>query len=240
MRVKLRGSVRARSVRAVVAVAAAAVLGAASAPSGAVAASGDAAATQAYVRANYSALRVAISRLAAAEAAPLHVLAQVRGECPGAGARSPQNGESTQMSDEVIGAMVLGAAQPYREAIATYLAAVARLRWSDPGLTRAIRAYAADWKTLLALPAPNLCADVRAWAADGFHALPASTVTFVAKFMLAWVGAGFLPAQLGRYESAATKALAARSERLEEQVSDAEARAVEPWGRIMDALEIWP
>jgi hypothetical protein len=217
-----------------------AMAGLAIAPADALAASNDVAATQAYVQANYAALRVAISHLAASEAAPLHVLAQVQRECPQAGAQSPQDPESTQMSNEVIGTMVISAAQPDLQAIRTFMRAVAGLSWSDQGLTRAIRAYAGDWKTTLSLPAPNLCADVKAWAAGGFHALPASTVTFVAKFMPAWVGAGFLPAQLKRFESTATRALAGRCERLEEQISEAEARAVERWGHIMDTLAIWP
>ncbi len=192
------------------------------------------------MQANYAALRVVISHLATSEAGPLHVLAQVQRECPQVGARSPQDPESTQMSDEVIGAMVISAAQPDLQAIRTFVRAVAGLSWSEEALTRAIHAYAGDWKTILGLPAPNLCADVRAWAADGYRALPASTVTFVAKFMPAWVGAGFLPAQLSRYESSATRALAARCNRLEEHVSEAEARAVAHWGEIMNTLDLWP
>ncbi len=46
---------------------------------------------------------------------------------------------------------------------------------------------------MLSLSAPNVCAEVKAWAADGFHTLPASTVAFVAKFMPAWVALGYLP-----------------------------------------------
>ncbi len=206
----------------------------------ALASSGNISTTQTYVQANYAALRVVISHLATSEAQPLRVRAQVQRECPQVGAQSPQDGESTEMSDEVIGAMVISAAQPDLQAIRTFVRAVSGLSWSDKGLTRAIRAYADDWKTTLGLPAPNLCADVKAWAADDYHALPASTVTFVEKFMPAWVGAGFLPAQLSRYESSATKALAQRSNRLEEQVSEAEARAVAHYIEIMNVLAFWP
>jgi hypothetical protein len=209
-------------------------------PASAPASAADVAATQAYVQANYAALRVAMSHLAAAEAGPLHVLAQVRRECPGAGTGSPQDPESTQMSNEVIGAMVLSAAQPDLQAIRTFIHAVAGLRWSNRGLTRAIHTYVENWQTLLSLPAPNLCADVKAWAANGFHTLPASTVAFDAQFTPAWVAAGYLPPQLSHYESAATRALASRSIPLEQKVSEAEARAVEHWGEIMDTLVLWP
>jgi len=209
-------------------------------PASALAGPADIAATQTYVQANYTAVRVAISHLAASEAGPLHVLAAVQRECPGAGAGSPQDGESTQMSDEVIGAMVISAAQPDLQAIRAFVRSVAGLSWSNRGLTHAIRAYVDDWKTILSLRAPNLCGDVKAWSASGFRALPASTVTFVAKFMPAWVAAGYLPAQLRPYESAAAATLAGRSVPLEERISEAEARAVEHWGEIMDTLSLWP
>jgi hypothetical protein len=217
-----------------------ALAGVAIAPASASADAANLAATQTYVQANYAALRVVISHLAASEAGPLHVLAQMRRECPGAGMGSPQDPESTQMSNEVIGAMVISAAQPDLQAIRTFVHAAGALRWSNRGLTRAIRTYVGDWKTILGLPAPNLCGDVKAWAASGFHTLPASTVTFDAKFIPAWVGAGYLPAQLSGYENAATRALASRSVAMEEEVSEAEARAVAHWGEIMNTLELWP
>jgi hypothetical protein len=208
-------------------------------PAHALAASNTAAAA-AYVQANYSALRVAISHIASSEAEPLQVLAKVQHECPGAGAQSPENAESTQMSDEVIGAIVLSAIKPDLAAIQAFVHTAGGLSWSSRGLTRAIRAYTNDWKTLLGLSTPNLCSEVKAWSGDGFHSLPASTVAFVAKFMPAWVGAGFLPAQLSRYESSATRALARRCEPLEAEISEAEARAVAHYGAIMNALEVWP
>jgi hypothetical protein len=209
-------------------------------PAGALGASGDVAATQAYAQAGYAALRVAVSHLKTSEAGPLHVLAKVQSECRNLGAQSPQNSESTQMSDEVIGAMVVSAIAPDLQAIRTFARAVAGLRWSSGGLTRSIHAYASKWNTLSSLPEPNLCADVRAWGADGYRALPASTVSFVAKFMPAWVGAGFLPAQLNRYESSATRALARRCNGLEEQITELEAREVAHYNDIMNALAIWP
>jgi len=58
--------------------------------------------------------------------------------------------------------------------------------------------------------------------------------------MAAWVGAGLQPPQLRRYESPATRALAAKSASLEQQIAEAEARAVEHWGEIMDTLDLWP
>jgi hypothetical protein len=206
----------------------------------ALASSGDATSTQAYVQAGYAALRVAISNLARSEAGPLHVLATVQHECPQVGANSPQDDESTQMSNEVIGAMVVSAIAPDLPTIRTFVHAVAGLRWSNGALTRSIHAYTSDWNTLASLSAPNLCGDIKAWDVNGFHSLPASTVTFVAKFMPAWVAPGFLPARLTRYESSATRALVARCNRFEEQITELEAREVAHYNEIMNALAIWP
>jgi hypothetical protein len=209
-------------------------------PSAALAASGNVSATQAYVQAGYTALRVAVSHLKVSEAGPLHVLAKVQGECPQVGAQSPQDAESTQMSNEVIGAMVVSAIAPDLQAIRTFAHTVAGLRWSNGALNSSIHAYASKWQTLTTLSAPNLCADVKAWGAGGYRALPADTVSFVAKFIPSWVGAGYMPAQLSRYETGSTRALAKRTSGLEEQVTELEAREVAHYNEIMNALAIWP
>jgi hypothetical protein len=214
--------------------------GVAGMPPAALAASSNAAATQRYLQANYALVRVARSHLAAAEAAPLQVLAKVQQECPLAAADSPQNPESTQMSDEVIGAMVISAAQPDLQAIRTFVRTVDGLSWSNRAVTSAVHAYAGKLETLLSLSLPNLCGEVRAWAADGFHTLPANTVAFVAKFMPAWVALGYLPAKLSAYESSGQRSLAHRCEPLESLITEAEARAVAHYGAIMNTLGVHP
>ncbi len=203
-------------------------------------ASSNASSTQTYVKADYALVRVARSHLRSSEGAPLEVLAKVKGECPAAGARSPQDAESTQMSDEVIGTIVIAAAQPDLQAIRTFIRTASSLTWSSSSLTSAVHSYANKLKTVLSLTPPSLCTEVKAWAASGYHALPAGTVAFVGKFMPAWVALGLLPSQLARYESGATKALANRASPLEQELSEGEARAVEHWGDIMDTLMLWP
>lgn len=209
-------------------------------PASALASSADTTATRAYVQANYGLLRVVKSHLPTSEAAPRQVLAQVSRECPRAGESSPQNKESTQMSDEVIGAMVLQAARPDLPAIRAFLATVKRLHWSNVRAQRAVSSYAAKLTTLATLATPSLCADVQAWAAGGFHSLPASTTRFVALFMPNWVALGEQPASLAPYESSQSRTLAARSHQLELQITDAEARAVTTWGDIMNELVLEP
>jgi hypothetical protein len=203
-------------------------------------ASSNASSTQTYVKANYALVHVAKSHLTTSEGGPLEVLAKVKGECPAAGAGSPQDAESTQMSDEVIGTIVIAAAQPDLQAIRTFIRTASSLTWSSSALTDAVHAYANKLKTVLSLTPPSLCTEVKAWGASGYHALPATTVAFVGKFMPAWVALGFLPSQLARYENGATRALANRAGPLEQELSEGEARAVEHWGDIMDTLMIWP
>jgi len=136
--------------------------------------------------------------------------------------------------------MVISAAQPDLQAIRTFVRAASALRWSNGRLTSAVHAYAGKLKTVLGLGTPNLCADVKAWGADGYRSLPADTVSFVAKFIPAWVALGYLPPQLKSLESAGARSLARRSQPLEEQLTEGEARAAAHYGEIMNALDIWP
>lgn len=235
-----RFGVRSKPMRVRGIVAALALLGVLACWPSAALASSNAASTQAYLQADFALVRVARSHLTVSERAPLEVLAHVEHECPGAGTGSPQDSESTELSNEVIGTIVLAAARPDVQAITAFVRATSKLRWSNAGLTGAVRTYAADLQTELGLTPPSLCTEVKAWAASGFHALPAPTVAFVGKFMPAWVGLGLLPSQLAHYESGGAKALARRSAALEQELAEGEARAVEHWGKIMNTLALWP
>jgi hypothetical protein len=200
----------------------------------------DVAATRAYIQANYRLVRAAVSQTRPIEASLQGVLGNIRAQCPLAAAGSPQDANSEQLSNEVIGEMVLTAGRPLRGAGRAFVAAAAHLSWSDRSLTRAIRAYVGKVATLTVLQPPSLCSDVQSWAAGGFHALPASTVAFAPRFMAAWVAPGELPASLAPYESPADHRLAGRTARLEERFSELEAREVETWGHIMSTLALWP
>jgi hypothetical protein len=200
----------------------------------------DSASASAYVHADLALVLAAKAHLRAAEAAPLRLLARLRRECPGAAAGSPQDPESTQMSNEVIGAMVLSAYHLDVPAIERFIARTSRLAWSDARLRRSVRAYAADLRVLVHLAPPQLCADVRAWVAGSYKALPASTVSFDRTFMPAWVAIGMLPRGLRRHLSPQDMGAFARAQAIEVQITDAEARAVESWGKIMNELGLEP
>ena len=206
----------------------------------ALAAGGDAASTRAYLRANYSLVQAAVSRTRPIEAALHGVLTRVRNECPNAAGGSPQDPESTQLSNEVIGALVTAAVALDPGAGRRFAGEAGHVSWSDHALTAAVRSYARKVATVVALAPPNLCADVRSWAATGFRTLPASTAAFAPRFMEAWVAPGELPPALARYETPEDRQLAKRTRRMEERFSELEAKEVETWGDIMNALDLWP
>jgi hypothetical protein len=210
------------------------------APASALAAQGDAAATRAYIQADYRLVRTGVSGIPRIEATLRKVLAGVRAECPMVAAGSPQNPQSTELSDEVIGAMVLSVVALDRPAGRAFVNAAGHLAWSDPTLTRTIQSYVGKVKVLVAMPQPKLCSDVKSWAATGFTTLPTSTLAFSPRFMSAWVALGELPAALARYETPEDRAQFARTHRLEEQFTDLEAREVETYSQIMNALGLSP
>jgi hypothetical protein len=209
-------------------------------PASASASGANLAATQAYVQANYALVRYFTSHIPAARAEISSVLAGVRRECPRAAAASPEDVDSEQLSNEVIGTMVTTVVQHNLAPIRAAIRATAHLRWSNGALTGAIQAYTAKGKTLSSLTVPHLCADVKAWAASDFQALPASTASFAPRFISVWVAPGYLPAGLSAYETAEDRTLAQRTIQLEMQWTEFEAFEVTTWGKIMDALELWP
>ncbi len=210
-------------------------------PASAQAGGGDAATTRTYLEVNYRFVKDVASKIPSIERALHATSTQVRGECPKAAAGSPQNTDSEQLSNEVIGTLV-DTAVPLlvRPASLRFILVAGALKWSDRALTRTIQGYVAKLKTLGTLGVPSLCSDVRVWAAGGFRTLPGSTVRFSKRFMANWVSAGELPAALARYETPAERSLIRRTKLLEGKVADLEAREVETWGQIMDGLELAP
>jgi hypothetical protein len=219
----------------------AAVLALVVGPTPALADPSDIAATQTYIRANYALVHAGGAKVGTGEAALKSLLRKVRGECPKAAATSPENQEAEQLSNEVVGTMTIVAFHPAVPAILAFVRAVAPLHWSNPRLTRTVASYTSKLKALSTLAAPNLCADVRAWTASGFHTLSPSTTRFDQLFSKVDVALGEVPARLlAPYERPSETATLDRTKRLEDQLTEAEARAVESWGKILEALALNP
>lgn len=218
-----------------------AALASGAAPACALAGSGAVATTERYIQANYTLVKAGSAKLGAARTAMLGVQRRIEGECTNAAANSPQNPDSTQLSNEIIGAIVIAAYHTDVPAGESFVRAAGGLRWSNHTLTSTVQSYVAKIKVLNRLAPPNVCADVRAWVGGGYRALPASTVRFDEEFMPNWVAIGELPAQLRPYERPSQKAVLRRSNQLESQLTEFEAEdGVETWSQIMNALVVNP
>jgi hypothetical protein len=203
-------------------------------------ASSDAAATQAFVKANYALMRVADARLKTSAAGINALLTRVQQECPDVAKGSPQNHLSQQLSNEVIGAMVIEAAKPDRTAALAFLKAVTPLHWSSAGLNHTMHAYITSLTKLSKLTLPAVCDDIKSWVASSFQTLPAATAAFDGVFVPNWVAFGFNPHGLQRLESGSVKAMAGKAKRLESDLIELETHEVDKWGDLLNALELGP
>jgi hypothetical protein len=218
-----------------------AALALALAPSAALAKPGDAAATRAYIRANYALIRTARANLAAGNTALKSLVSQITGECPLAAAESPENHDSEQLSNEVVGAMTIAAYSPDTAAMETFAREVESLRWSNRVLTRLVRKYATQLEELAELASPGVCGDVRTWVAAGYQTLPPSTVQFDQSYYRSDIEAEEVPLKLlAPYESAGEASLVHRTKRLEAPLAQAEANAVGDYTKILDTLGLQP
>jgi hypothetical protein len=196
----------------------------------------DAASTEAYVRANYALVSTGHSLVPTAEARIRALRERLRRECPRVVAGSPQNEDSEKLTWEVIGAMTIVGYEPGAAAAAKFARTVSRLSWSNRALTRAVHAYARKGLAEVRTPLPDVCADLRAWKASGYTALPDTTVRFRKTFYENYVGVGFMPNQLARLVRPSQKALVQRARNYEEAIAETEAREVETFGEIIDSL----
>ncbi|HEY2570699.1 MAG TPA: hypothetical protein VGI27_04465 [Solirubrobacteraceae bacterium] len=210
-------------------------------PAVALAGSSDVAATRAYIQADYTLVRTAKVNLKTSEAALQRLRRRIAADCPKAATGSPQDTDSEQLSNELVGAMTIAAIGPDVRAVAAFASTVERLHWSNSTLTRKVHSYATRLRTLSVLPAPDVCADVKAWTASRYQRLPASAVRFNSRYYKVEVAVGEVPAKLlAPSEQADERPTLAHAERIEGQLSEAEANAVYTWGHIMESLALNP
>jgi hypothetical protein len=210
-------------------------------PAQASAAGGDVATTASYLRANYALVSIAHTKQRPAEAALASLLAHVRSECPRLVVGSPQNEASEKLTAELIASMHLVALKTLAGAIGSYVQSVSKLQWSNQALTRAVHTYARELLAQSRLAVPDICAELSAWKSSGYTALPAATLPFNKAFYAVFVGVGELPQkQLAPFISGSQRGMIARTLKLEQDVVEFEAAAVETWGKIMDAVGLNP
>jgi hypothetical protein len=219
-----------------------AVLALAAVPASALAGSGNAATTQAYVQANLKLVQSGVAKLGQGRAALQSARRRTEGECKNAAFNSPQNPESTELSNEIIGSIVLPTLQIGKPDLLKFISAAGGLRWSNSKLTSAIRVYVGKLKVMATLAPPNVCADVRAWVASGYTTLTPSTIQFDKQFMPNWVAVGETPTSLlTPFAAPSQKAALRRTMQLENQLIEFEAiDGVNTWDAVMESLGLSP
>jgi len=198
----------------------------------------DVAATRIYIEANYRLVRVARANFEASEAGIHALVHQTISECPLAGEGSYTNGAANQVSEEVIGALETTAYRPDLESIHAFVAVIKHLHW-DPRLTRIFHGYVVKLEKLAALVPPNICEDVKAFAANSFRAAPEGTIRFNKLYLAANIEVEEVPLRfLGPYEGPQEVALLRRTKQLEAPLADVEAKGVSEWQAIMRGLAL--
>jgi hypothetical protein len=213
-----------------------ALLAAAVAPATAVAAPRDVASTHAYIAANYAFLQAARAGEHTVNANVAKLNQRFGAQCPKVGAGSPQNEEAQKMSYEVAGALWSTLYHTDAPAVRRFARAVESLRWSNPKLTRIAHTYITSLRELTALQVPDLCGDVRAWAADGFKTVPASTASYD-RHVEAIEGKSIPPRLLAPYEQPGERTLAARATHLEVLLEHSETVVgFNDWDTLLETL----
>lgn len=201
----------------------------------------DIATTKTYIQADYTLAHTARINMQIGEAALESLRQTLSTECPMTAAASPEDEAAAALSNEVIGAMSVVFIRADVQVVDGFAETVAHLHWSNQKLTRKVKAYAAKFKVLAALEEPDVCGDVRTWAASGYKTLPASTTQFDERYKANNVGIGEIPTHLlAPYEDSHERGVLALTRQFESELVDAEARAVAQWSKILNALELQP
>lgn len=132
------------------------------------------ASTHAYLADSYTVLHAAVSTWPSVEASIHRLDVRLHAECPDAGAGSPQNAEEQKLSYEAAGALWATGYHTDATVVRAYVNSIGRLTWSNPQITRDARRLAGGLREMTALRVPNICADIRAWHANDFGAMPSN------------------------------------------------------------------
>lgn len=116
----------------------------------------------------------------AGEAAVQSLVARIKNECSGVLANAPESRAREDIRDEIVEDVPLTLERPARDATLTFARAVQRLRWGNRKLTYYVSHSAREEAAKEKIALPNLCADAKAFAADGFRSTPTTTKKFLA------------------------------------------------------------
>jgi hypothetical protein len=149
------------------------------APAGALAApQEDVSSTHSVLVAADGALSRVVDTWPTVEASLNRLDARFASECPDVGAGSPQNESDQRLSYEVTGALWATGYHTDAKIVQSFTNAVSLLRWTNPAIVHRGLTFIIGLHEMVALQVPDLCGDVRAWAASGYATVPADTQQF--------------------------------------------------------------
>jgi hypothetical protein len=131
------------------------------------------AAPRLYVRAYDDFARTVERALPAVSAVVGQFVRRVGRECPDAVAGAPENSQMNEVSLAILGAVEGAMTGPEKPAMIKFIRTTRRLRWNDRKLAGLVGRYNRSLRAEIALAVPDLCADLKEWAASSFHVLPA-------------------------------------------------------------------
>jgi hypothetical protein len=140
----------------------------------------NAAATRAYLLARHRLMLDGQHDQQTGEAAVQSLVAKVKNECPGVLADAPESHARDDIRDEIAEDVPLTLERPARNATLAFAMTVQRLRWSNRKLTYYISHSAREEAAKEKVALPNICADAKALAANGFKTTPTTTEKFLA------------------------------------------------------------
>jgi hypothetical protein len=213
-----------------------AVLALGVAPAGALASSGNAAATHAYIEANFKLTRAAEASVAPVQAKIVALDKRLGQECPKVGKGGPENEESQKVSHEAVAALWSLSYGADVVPIRAFAKTVTSLHWSNPSLTRIARHYASTLEGLAALPLPDLCGNVREWAASDFRTIPAATLQLYERAE-SLEGHTIPTKLLAPYERPSDRGIVAQTTRLETRLERTETVVgFNDWDMLLETL----
>ncbi len=138
----------------------------------------DISSTHATLVAAYKALHSVVKTWPTMEASLRRLNHRFAIECPNVGAGSPQNKSGQRLAYEVAGALWATAYHTDAKIVNTFINTVSPLRWSDHRIVRRGLKFIFGLHEMERLRVPDLCGDVRLWAASNYSKASADTEQF--------------------------------------------------------------
>jgi len=206
------------------------------ADAGAVVATPDTAATHDYLLARYEYTQALVAGASASIKSVTALEGQLAAECPGVLSGAPKEGpgeptsstarqsgererseqQLSTLREELDAGLHAASMSANLGAFQTFEAKVSPLQWSNPAVAALLHWDLAEASRRDARPAPEICPDMKAWAASSYHRLSPASAAFRTAEMQAGESApaGSLSRFLEPYEDASDRALIASSKRL--------------------------